>query len=47
MPYCLGLLLLFPLWPNQLMHVVGLIFFLEINFYERVDSHKIALETFI
>ena len=33
MPHCLGLLLPSPLWPNQLLHVVSLIFFLEINFY--------------
>ena len=25
-PYCLGLLLPFPLWPNQVLHVIGLIF---------------------
>ena len=33
MPHCMGLLLLSPLWPNQVPHVVSLIFFLEINFY--------------
>ena len=33
-PYCLGLLLLFPLRPNQVPHVVSLIFFLEIIFYK-------------
>ena len=32
-PYCPGLLLPFPLWPIQVPHVVGLIFFLERNFY--------------
>ena len=32
-PYCLGFLLSFPLWPNQVPHVVSLIFFLEINLY--------------
>ena len=37
-PYYLELLLLFPLWPNQLSLVVGLIFFLEINFYSCATS---------
>ena len=32
MPYWVVLLLPFPLWPNQVLYVVGLIFFLEINF---------------
>ena len=31
--YCLGLLLPFLLWPNQVPHMVSLIFFLEINSY--------------
>ena len=32
--YCLGLLLPFQLWPNQVLHVVCLIFFLEVDFYK-------------
>ena len=31
-PYCLWLLLPFPFWPNQVPHVVGLIFFLRNKF---------------
>ena len=31
--YFLGFLLPFPLWPNQELHVVDLIFFLEMNFH--------------
>ena len=41
MPYGLGLLLPFLLWPNQVLHVVSLIFFLKINFYKAVyPSHE-------
>ena len=36
--YCLGLLLPFPLWPNQVLHMIGLIFFLEIIFYNTVAT---------
>ena len=34
--HCLGLLLPSPLRPNQVLHVVSLIFFLEMNFYRSV-----------
>ena len=43
MPYCLGLLLPFPLRPNQVLHVVGLIFFLEINFIEDLQRRESGL----
>ena len=46
MPHCLGLLLPSPLRPNQVLHVVSLIFFLKINFYwyliaQKVDKRKL------